>query len=44
MHNGLPLMAMGELTACQYCQVRGLCRKGYTQTPSNNHSQKGTHS
>jgi ATP-dependent helicase/nuclease subunit B len=44
MHNGLPLMAMGELTACQYCQVRGLCRKGYTQTPSNNASQKGTHS
>ena len=30
MHDGQPLVAMGELTACQYCDVRGLCRKGYT--------------
>lgn len=30
MREGQPLLAMGELTACQWCDVRGLCRKGYT--------------
>jgi ATP-dependent helicase/nuclease subunit B len=30
MREGQPLVAMGELSACQYCAVRGLCRKGYT--------------
>ncbi|MGL4767136.1 MAG: RecB family exonuclease, partial [Formosimonas sp.] len=30
MRDGAPLAAMGELSACQWCAVRGLCRKGYT--------------
>lgn len=30
MRDGEPLSAMGELKACQWCAVRGLCRKGYT--------------
>lgn len=31
MHAGEALQAMGELTACAWCEVRGLCRKGYVQ-------------
>ena len=31
MYAGDELQAMGELTACAWCEVRGVCRKGYTQ-------------
>ena len=30
MYAGDELQAMGELTACAWCEVRGICRKGYT--------------
>lgn len=30
MAQSVPLKALGELAVCQYCNVRGLCRKGYT--------------
>ncbi|AXF85814.1 ATP-dependent helicase/deoxyribonuclease subunit B [Ephemeroptericola cinctiostellae] len=36
MHAGEELQAMGELTACAWCEVRGLCRKGYVQTSKQN--------
>lgn len=29
MAQAAPLKALGELAACQYCNARGLCRKGY---------------
>lgn len=29
MYAGEELKAMGELTACAWCEVRGICRKGY---------------
>lgn len=32
MLKGEPLVAMGELRACAYCAVRGVCRKGYTKS------------
>lgn len=32
MYAGEALQALGELKACEWCNVRGLCRKGYTVT------------
>ncbi|MDO8892685.1 MAG: PD-(D/E)XK nuclease family protein [Sulfurimicrobium sp.] len=29
IHEGAPLPAQGVTTACQYCEMRGLCRKDY---------------
>ena len=31
MLHGEPLVAMGQLRVCEYCDVRGLCRKGHTR-------------
>lgn len=31
MQQGESLIALGELRACEYCDVRGLCRKGHTR-------------
>ena len=36
MYAGEELQAMGELTACAWCEVRGICRKGYVQVLKQN--------
>ena len=36
MYAGEELQAMGELTACAWCEARGICRKGYVQVLKQN--------
>ena len=32
MHQGAPLLALGDGVACEHCAMRGLCRKGHWHT------------
>lgn len=41
MHQGQPLLALGDGAACEHCAMRGLCRRDHWQAPPASPAQHG---